>query len=420
MVRRPAGAVAALLTLLFLLFLPGTASAAGERLAGTLRNEREPVVGVVVLVTMTGGMEVARATSGADGRFEVDLPGPGSYDVSIDNASLPEGVALREGQQPTRTVEVALGARQPVLFSFGEDMRQVTGDGERAVQLAVEGVKFGLIVAMAAIGLSLIYGTTGLTNFAHGELITGGAIIAYVLNVGVGLHLLIAAPLAMVLGGIAGGLLDRGLWRPLRKRGTGLIAMLVVSIGLALLMRNFFQLVFSERTRPFAQYGGQVGIDIGPVTIAPKDLWSIAVSIIVLVLVGIALQRTRIGKATRAVADNPDLAASSGIDVQRVINVVWIAGTALATLGGVLLGLTERVGFQMGFQILLLIFAGVTLGGLGTAYGALLGSLIVGVFTQMSTLYISPDLKNVGALLILILILLVKPNGLLGRAERVG
>jgi neutral amino acid transport system permease protein len=132
------------------------------------------------------------------------------------------------------------------------------------------------------------------------------------------------------------------------------------------------------------------------------------------------LTKTKIGKAMRAVADNGALASSSGIDTQRVILFVWVFGAALAALGGTLLGLTEAVRWDSGFLLLLLMFAGVTLGGLGTAYGALLGSLIVGIFVQVSTLWISTELKNVGALAILIVILLVRPTGLLGRRERIG
>ena len=139
-------------------------------------------------------------------------------------------------------------------------------------------------------------------------------------------------------------------------------------------------------------------------------------------MVGLSLfiNRTRMGKAMRAVADNRDLAASSGIDVDRVILFVWAAGGGLAALGGVMFGVTEQVSYQMGFRLLLLMFAGVTLGGLGTAYGALVGSLIVGIFVQVSTLWVPVELKNVGALVILILILLVRPQGILGQSERVG
>jgi branched-chain amino acid transport system permease protein len=144
------------------------------------------------------------------------------------------------------------------------------------------------------------------------------------------------------------------------------------------------------------------------------------IAIVVLMATAYALLRTRLGKATRAVADNPALAAASGIDVDRVIRVVWVSGAALAGLAGILLGLAQGVNFQMGYGILLLIFAAVTLGGLGTAFGALVGSLVVGMFISVSTLWIPIELKNVGALGILIVVLLVRPQGILGRAQRVG
>jgi branched-chain amino acid transport system permease protein len=152
----------------------------------------------------------------------------------------------------------------------------------------------------------------------------------------------------------------------------------------------------------------------------PVDLATIIICLVVLVLVALMLQRTRIGKAMRAVADNRDLAASSGINVNQVILVVWMMGGALAALGGVLLGLTDEVQWDMGFRLLLLMFAGVTLGGLGTAYGALVGSLVVGIFVQMSTLIIPNDVKYVGGLLLLIVILIIRPQGILGARARVG
>jgi branched-chain amino acid transport system permease protein len=196
--------------------------------------------------------------------------------------------------------------------------------------------------------------------------------------------------------------------------------MLVVSIGTSIFLRYVLLYIFGGRGRPYRDYQIQSVIDFGPFALPPKDIFIIVISLVVLVSVGLALQGTRIGKAMRAVADNRDLAESSGIDVEAVIRYVWIAGGALAGLGGVLFGLTEDVGWEMGFRLLLLMFAGVTLGGLGTAYGALVGSLIVGVFIQLSTYVVPNDMKNVGALMALVLILLVRPQGLLGRPERVG
>jgi neutral amino acid transport system permease protein len=234
------------------------------------------------------------------------------------------------------------------------------------------------------------------------------------------LHFLIAAPLAILTCALLGSVQDRGLWRPLRKRGTGLIAMLVVSIGLGIFLRYTILFFFGGSTKQFNDFTGQEGISFGPVAVTPAALIGACIAILLLLATAWWLLRTRMGKASRAVSDNPALASASGIDVERVINVVWILGAGLASMGGILYSLANGVNWLMGFQLLLLVFAGVTVGGLGTAFGALLGSLLVGVLLQMSTLFIPSELKNLGALVILIVVLLIRPQGLLGRAERIG
>jgi neutral amino acid transport system permease protein len=397
---------------------------------GTLDYEDEegnevPVEGIEISATTLDGEDVAIDTTSKDGTFLLELPEPGEYTFTVNPDTIPEGLALRSEERGTTTFSLSPGQQRTVLFPLvegeGGGARTAPTRLDRVPQLAFEGLKFGLIIAMSAIGLSLIYGTTGLVNFAHGELVTFGALMAYLFNVTLGLHLLVAAPIAIVVSGLAGGLFDRGFWRPLRSRGTSLIALLVVSIGMSLVLRYIFLYQFGGRTQPFGQYAIQTNtFQFLGITMVPKDIWIIGGSILLLVLVAIALESTRIGKATRAVADNRDLAESSGIDVEKVILVVWAVGTALAAVGGIFLGLTEQVNWQGGFQLLLLMFAGVTLGGLGTAYGALVGSIIVGLTVQLSVLFISSELKNVAALLILALILLVRPQGILGRKERVG
>jgi branched-chain amino acid transport system permease protein len=144
------------------------------------------------------------------------------------------------------------------------------------------------------------------------------------------------------------------------------------------------------------------------------------VSAVLLVGVGLALQLTRSGKAIRAVADDRDLAESSGVDVERVISLVWVAGGALAAVGGIFYGLSQQVSWQMGQQLLLLMFAAVILGGIGTAYGALAGGLVIGLFFQLSALWVAPELRLGAALLVLILVMVARPQGILGQAERVG
>jgi len=396
--------------------------AGGESVRGIIKDEEgEPIEGVSITVsTATGEEEIDSVETDADGTWLVEVPEPGTYLVELDEDSLPEGVALRNPDNNPNDVTVGGNQSKPVLFAMGEGSRNVATRFDEAKKLTFEGIKFGLIIAMAAIGLSLIFGTTGLTNFAHGELVTFGAIMAWVFHVQIGMPLLLAAPLAVVAGGLFGAANDLGLWRPLRKRGTGLIAMLVISIGLSLLLRYVFLYQFEGRTRAYQDFAVQKAWDVIGVPVVPRDLVVIVLSLTVLLLVGLGLQRTRFGKAMRAVADNPDLARSSGIDVERVVLVVWIIGAALAALGGIFYAMSEQVSWQMGYQLLLLMFAGVTLGGLGTAYGALVGSFVIGLIVQLSTLWVAPDLKNVIGLLVLIGILLVRPQGILGARERIG
>ena len=282
-------------------------------------------------------------------------------------------------------------------------------------------MKFGAIIAITAVGLSLVFGTTKLINFAHGEFVTIGAVAAYFLSTAPGnLPIVLAAVLAMAVGGAVAGGFEVGLWRPLRRRGAGLIQMFIVAIGLSLLLRHLVLIVFGSRRQQYDEYSLQTAWTLGPVRITPRDLIITVLAFAIMIAVAVMLQRTRIGTAMRAVNDNKDLAEASGIDVQRVILVVWVLGGALAAIGGVFFGLTQAIYSEMGFELLLLMFAGVILGGLGSAYGAMLGSLVIGLVSQLSTLWFPASLSYMWALLVMIIVLLVRPQGILGRRERVG
>ncbi len=402
----------------------------GTVVQGTLtfndaEGEKVPVEGVTLTLSDAGAAEVASTASAADGTFSLEAPSAGDYVVTLDETTLPEGVTLRNPDRAANPISLSDGQSKSVLFPLDSaDGAAVSSGGSNISKLPTllkDGLIFGLIIAMCSIGLSLILGTTGLTNFAHGELVTLGAVLALTFNINVGLPVVLAAVVAVVLSGVAGGANELGLWRPLRKRGTGLIAMLVISIGLSILVRYLILYFIGGRRQTMDQYTLQLdGWDLLGTRVVPRELWIIGISILVLVLVALAVQRTRTGKAMRAVSDNRDLAESSGIDVDQVILTVWVSGGALAGLGGFLFGLNQGVSWSMGFELLLLMFAAVTLGGLGTAYGPLLGSLVVGIFINLSTLFVSSEIKNVGALAILGIILLVRPQGLLGRKERIG
>jgi neutral amino acid transport system permease protein len=363
----------------------------------------------------------AEVTTGTDGAWEVPITTKGTFAATINEGDLPEGQALTDPTKVTIKANVfMLGVDLRLLFPIGPGVEKASLL-VRSAQLTVDGIILGLIIGLAALGLNLIFGTTGLTNFAHGEILTFAGLLTYYLSAIVKLPVLLAAPLAVLLSAlIAGYLQDKFLWKPLRRRGTGLIAMLVVSIGFAIFLRYFFLFIFGGDTRQLPQYAGQAGLELGPVNITPKSILTTVIGILFIIFATLWLLRTRMGKASRAVADNPALASASGIDVQKVILAVWVLGAALAGYAGVIVTINQGVSFLMGQDMLLLIFAAVTLGGLGTANGALVGSLIIGLFVQLSTLFIPTELKYVGALIVLILILIVRPQGILGRKERIG
>ena len=399
--------------------VPAHAAGSGAEIGGIISTNGTPIAGAVIDVSSAGGFD-AKATSGADGKWKVALPKSGSYKVILDVATLPPGVALAPAAKDSLTILVFEGL--PATAQFDLDTTEVVTESfaDKFLQLLANGIIFGLILALAGVGLSLIYGTTGLTNFAHGELITLGAISTYLFNNVFDLNFIVSIAASVLVCGALGAVQDKILWKPLRRRGTGLIAMLVVSIGLGIFLRYVILFFFGGDTKQFRTFNGQPGISFGPIDVTPKSLVGSVVAIALLAFTGWWLLRTRLGKASRAVSDNPALASASGIDVERVINTVWILGAGLAAFSGILLAMGQGVNWQMGFSILLLTFAGVTLGGLGTAFGALVGSLVVGLLIEMSTLFIPPELKNVGALVILIVILLIRPQGILGRRERVG
>ena len=423
---------------------------AEQSMDGVLTDENDqPIQGATITVTDDAGNEVASVETDAEGFWMVALPQPGMYTVTLDVDTLPEGVQLSDPNKATQDFNISRGRRQIIRFPIGEPAPtttqpqrgdeaaeeededvEVAGTEEaaeappgtnRLLQGALNGVKFGLIIAMTAIGLSLIYGTTGLVNLGHGDLVTLGAILAWYFNTtGPRLNLIWAALVVIPLVGAVGAVLERGLWRPLRGRKVGLLQMLVISIGVGLAIRHVLLIFFGGRSRPYIEFNIQERLRLGPVAITPRDLIIIGLSIFLLVVVATMLQRTRMGKAMRAVADNPELAEASGIHVQGVIMVVWVMGAALAATGGIFLGSIETVNWLMGFQLLLLMFAGVILGGLGTAYGALVGSMVVGLVVEISTVWVTAELKTVWGLAVLILVLLVRPQGILGIKERIG
>lgn len=419
----------------------------------TLADTGAPLEGVVMLVSLDGA-EVAEGVSGPDGVVAVEVPGAGQYDVKLDPASLPDGVGFAAEARTALSPRVQASGDRTVVFRLesgadpsapgttapqdgtsddGDDGAGATSGStpsrpggastfERLANLVASGTRFGLIIALAAVGLSLIFGTTGLTNFAHGELIAFGGIAAWYLNAnngGLGWPLVIAALGAVLLTGAFGASFELGVYRPLRRRGMPVVSQMVISIGLALALRYLFSIVFGSSTKQYSQFATQpASIRIGPLALTPKDLVISAVAVSVLVLFGLFLQRSRLGTAIRAVSDNRDLSIASGIDDKKVVLMVWVLAGGLAGLGGVMLGSSEFIGWTMGQRVLLITFAAVLLGGLGTTYGAMVGGLFVGIISDVSTFWLDADLKIVAALATLVAVLLIRPQGVFGVKAR--
>lgn len=383
--------------------------------------------GVEVTATGPGGSVMTKTDK--DGRWALSVAQAGDYQVTVDADTLPDGVTLRTTDPQVRPV--TLGANTAVLFSLdgassgggsGGGGSAATGgvDWDRLAQQAASGLRLGLLLALAAVGLSLIYGTTGISNFAQGEMVTLGGLLAFVFANLLGMNLWLAAIIVIVLCGAFGYFQDVVIWKPLRRRRLSLPQLMIVTIGLSLALQYTFQFFIGASTVRIVTTN-PVPVKIGPVTLSLDSLIAMGIAVVVLIGVGLFLLYTRVGRATRAVSDNPSLAAASGINVDGVIRLIWTSSAALAGLAGILLGLVlNGINWMTGMQLLLLLFSAVTLGGLGTAFGALFGALIIGMTVELTNIWLPGDFKYATALLLLILLLLVRPQGLFGRKERVG
>ena len=297
------------------------------------------------------------------------------------------------------------------------------------------GLLLGIIISVASVALSLLYGVTRIVNFAHGEIIALGAIATLFLSSPIdyrilfldkfaplGLNFVISCLLAVLICGLFGGLLELLLFRPLRKGNVGNIAVLVVTIGLSIFIRHLYLLFATGRVQnfPLELQRRQTYLFFD---MTPRNLKVLIIGIFVMVLIGLLLTYTKLGKAMRAVRDSEELSSVSGINSDNIILITWISSSMLAGLAGVFQAIINDVRWNMGFLILLLIFAGTVLGGIGTSFGAMVGGFIIGILVQVSVglsfMEGHTEAKNAVALGIMIVILLFRPQGIFGEKERI-
>ncbi len=326
------------------------------------------------------------------------------------------------GQSPPRTVRLALRDRPGyVLLGIGVllfVMLVVAYGLHDASQRTLNGLVAGSYFALGAVGLTLVYGILKLVNFAHGDMLTFGAYMALLFSTTLGLPMVLAM-VAGVTATAALGLIFEGLvWRPMRRKRAGLLQLLLTSIGLAFVIRSGIQLVAGTSSRSL-DVDVLASVQFLGLRIGRTELIVVVVGVVALTLVAVILRVTSIGRQMRALSDNFSLAETTGVDTSRIVSVTWLFGAGLAGLAGVLFAAAAgSFDPNLGFLLLLSLFAAVILGGIGNAYGALVGGIFLGLTQEWSTLVIDSRWKVAIGFLLLITVLIVRPQGLFGQAER--
>ena len=281
-------------------------------------------------------------------------------------------------------------------------------------QLLVNGLVTGLIVALPALALSLTFGILRFPNFAIGAMLTAAAYLAWVLNFYGGVPLVAAALFTVVLFPLVALACDAAVFRPLRDRGP--ITLLVASMGLSFVLENLCRLMFGNEarnfdmalTRPYRVMGVRINFE---------QILTAGVSIGAMVLVYVILIHSPLGRAMRAMSDNPTLAAARGIEATRVVSLTWLLAGALTAAAGILIGLDRAIDPQLGWNYIIVCFAAAVVGGLGSPVGAVVGAIGLGVIGELATLVVDPNYRAGVAFLAIALVLLFRPNGLFGRLE---
>ncbi|HEX6800233.1 MAG TPA: branched-chain amino acid ABC transporter permease [Ktedonobacterales bacterium] len=282
--------------------------------------------------------------------------------------------------------------------------------------LYLHALGFGLvtasILALASVGLTLQFGVTNYVNFAYGEMLTFGAYFAWIANAHYGWNIWLALLAGAILTGVLGIVLNLIILAPFVKRGYPVLFMLVVTFGLSLILANVLLAIWGADFRQY-KVAPDKSYNVGPFLFTGRQLAIIGIAVVAMVGVHVLLNYTKIGKAMRAMSDNPSLAKNCGINTELVTNFAWLLSGLLAGLAGVVLALNIS-SFQPAFggDFLFVIFSAVILGGIGKPYGAMAGALVIGIVTELAAIPLSSDFKNDAAFAILVLVLLLRPQGI--------
>ncbi len=299
------------------------------------------------------------------------------------------------------------------------------------LQFIADGLIMGALIGLGAIGVTLTYSILRFANFAHGEFLAWGTYFTLALASGFGAMfggsgtlgalsfgwpVIVAGLFAAFLIGLLALLLDRILFAKLRDRGNAIV-MVMASFGASMALRSLLEFIFTSEPAYFSR-DIQMAFPIAfGIRLTPDQLFLLGMTAVLVLVMERFMALSPIGRAMRAVSENPVLARVSGVDVERVIRATWMIGGALACAAGVMLGITVQIRPFMGFDLLLPLFAAAILGGIGSVPGAVLGGLIVGVAEAAAVQVVGADYRAAIAFLILIAVLLVRPAGLFGVRE---
>lgn len=280
----------------------------------------------------------------------------------------------------------------------------------------IPGLVLGSIYALGAVGVSLIFAVLRFAHFAHGDIMTLGAYLALTLVMGLGITAWAALPFAMIGAALVCIVIDRLFYRPLRERSP--VMLLIASFGVALMVRSLVQLIWTPLPEVYVR-GIQKPLIWEGLRIAERHIYIVLITASLIFLLHLFLTRTKPGKAMRALSDDADLAKISGIDTERITMWMWVMGGMLAGAGGVFLGIDSEVNTQMGWFMLLPVFAAAILGGIGKPYGAIAGGLVIGMAEELSSYpligdapLLSPTYKSAVAFAIMVSMLIWRPSGL--------
>jgi len=296
------------------------------------------------------------------------------------------------------------------------------------LQFVADGLLLGAMIGLGAIGVTLTYSILRFANFAHGEFISWGAYMTVALTGAIGFlggshapigpfsfgfGLIAAGLIAMILTGLLAVALDALLFKHLRRHGSAII-MVIASFGAAMALRSLLEFGFTSQPVYFSR-AIQFALPLGlGVRVTPDQLAMLALTLMLVTIMHLVMTRTTIGRAMRAVSENPSLSQIVGIDVDKVFRATWLIGGALACAAGIMVGITVQIRPYLGFDLLLPLFSAAILGGIGSVPGAVLGGLIVGLAESAAVHVVGAEFRAAIAFLILIAVLLVRPTGLFG------